>query len=271
MHTTNGVHLPRSWPPPQVPARTVFTGLLHFAFLQKYPNGALALAAQSRIDDYAKTKLIVQGGGADGRDAAISIQPYRAGQIFTTRSIFSKNGETSTLIQKWRVLGCTAEGCDVESVVPGNPYTKRRVLRASPSGATLSTTEEYVDESKKGLTNTFDPPGMSVPLGLLQVGQRWKIASKTNSATSHTVSGGYGRIISREPVTVEAGTFDTFRMESTVEMKVIVSTNGTASESNRTVKRTAWISPTVPQPVKQLLDLGDGMVTTIEMVNYNDH
>lgn len=235
-----------------------------YAFLQKHPDSALTLSAQGKIDDLARTKLIVQGGGADGGNALLSLQPYKKGQRWSMTSTLSSGGRiTRRNSSEVKVADCDTAGCTVEESLSAENGTHKFIERYSPSGGLLSR-----DSSIKGASHVNDAPVYLVPPGLLQIGQRWKSVTitKNNHGLLFVVSR-EGRVVSREPITTSAGTFDTFKIEVTRHGK------GGGYETSQSL--TYWMTPALPVAVRYIerQDIagapnGFFIETTNELVQY---
>ena len=249
-----------------------------YAFLQKYPNSALTLAAQGKIDDLAKTKIIVQGGGADGGNAPLTIYPYKVGQRWTNRVTSVSGDFTAHSEGKLKVTDCDNTGCAVEQIMdfPAQKYQSWMKSRYSPSGGNISEESGSVGgTSEQNIIIVLDAPVYLVPPGLLQVGQRWKSATvaeiKNASISGSTVTTAESRILGREPITTPAGSFDTFKIEFKSQSKSIFIIGGKPTESLMEMDTTYWISPALPTAVKFtniVRSAGKTTTVTSEMIEY---
>jgi hypothetical protein len=226
-----------------------------YAFLQKYPNSALTFAAQGKIDDLAKTKIVVQGGGADGSNAPLSIHPYKNGQRWTSRVTTVVDSLTMHSESKFKVTNCDGTGCNLEQSTdfPEQKMQTWTNNRVTPSGGIISY-EMGSSLTPDKQSSILDVPVHLAPPGLLQVGQQWKSASVTESKygnmTGKTVMTQEGRVVAREPIITPAGTFDTFKVERKEREK------GTWLVASKPMETTGerdfvyWISPTISAQVK---------------------
>jgi hypothetical protein len=231
-----------------------------YAFLQKHPNSALTLAAQGKIDDLDKTNLIVQGGGADGKNAPLSIQPYRAGQNWTKRMVAVSGNTTQNSESKSKVTDCDSTGCDVELTMPTpkDGITFWMKQRYSPSGGYLSVKSGMSNRVSNEQPTVIDPPLYLVPPGLLQIGQRWNSTTVISQGVNTTES----RVVARERVTTPAGTFDSFRVEAKTQTKITLMNNGQANESFSERESVYWVSPAIPTEIKHTFTIRMGGVIT---------
>lgn len=239
----------------------------YYAFIQKHPNSALTLSAQGKIEDLAKTKLLVQGGGADGQSMPLSLQPFRTGQKWATRV----SGATINKESLHKVIGCDDSGCHVEQLMTFDTIQSRMVMHHSPSGGLLSLSIMSSSAPKPLSTIDYDPPVYLVPPGLLQIGQRWKNASvakiDANGKINTMVTAEEGKVISREILTTPAGTFDTFRLE--VKHKV----TSTYSNDEMEIDFVFWMDPKLPVPVKHTITHKNNaaMNTSSEIIQYSQN
>jgi hypothetical protein len=238
-----------------------------YSFIQKFPNGPLAHAAQGKIDELAKTSLVVQGAGADGKNMPLSLLPYRQGQNWTTimTTTMSQFNSTIKTTVKYRVTECDASGCNLEIRYPETPGLVM-IQRYNQTGGVIGST---IDLGNGQVTRQeIDPPMYSIPPGLLQVGQRWKgartssISGNTNTSTIVQID---GRIIGREAVTVTAGTFDTFKIEIGENTKTTQGIFG--PETEMLIQSSAWHDPAIPAAIKSVSKTPTSTIT-VELVQY---
>lgn len=226
-----------------------------YAFMQKYPNGSLSFAAQGRIDELNRSALVVQGGAVDGSDAPLAPIRFRPGQNWQMRTITtSSTSPAMETTSSSRVRECNADECIVEQKtrLPNAPETVMGNI-FSPAGGHLGVEWYDARTGARTMTSRLDAPQYLVPPGLLQVGQRWTIASVitvSGTVQSTATTAGEARIVAREPVTTEAGTFDTFRIQRTYRLRNAMIVDGKSVESDSAIEETHWVTPAIPYPVK---------------------
>ncbi len=247
-----------------------------YAFVQKFPNGSLSLAAQGRIDELNRSALVVQGGGADGSDVPLAPMRFRPGQHWEMRTITTSSGSPTTEgTTLSRVTRCDADECVVEEKarISNTPeFTVDFIF--SPAGGHLGI-QNYNANGTRGLVSRRDVPSYLVPPGLLQVGRNWKIGdviTSTGSGVSGTTAtAGEARVAAREPVTTEAGTFDSFRIRRTFRTHTAMVIGGKAIDSDQDIEETHWVAPAIPYPVKSQIRMrstGMDMHIVATMVRY---
>jgi TPR repeat protein len=229
-----------------------------YAFLARYPSGTISEAANARLDELVRSDLVVQGAGADGKDAPYSVARYRLGDEFEVRIV-------SSLAPSFNQTG------KVTSVKDGKVLVE---MRSQATGATPLKMLYNPQGGFIGIPDTFThtPPSYLAPSGLLQVGQSWKTGYEQEYATraltdalGKTTAVGQDRVVAREKVTVAAGTFDAFRIES--EM--------TSVSKNQNIRITSvrWVVPELPEPVKTENVMTESAFktsrTTRELVRYS--
>jgi hypothetical protein len=103
------------------------------------------------------------------------------------------------------------------------------------------------DEAWKYLPS--DGTGIQIPL---QVGKEWRYNNKaSNFGSGTTVSrAGQSKVVAQESVTTPAGSFDTFKIESTIRQ-----INSTDYTKAATVTSTMWYAPTVNRWVRKVSKL----------------
>lgn len=224
-----------------------------YAFLQKYPNGTLSLAAQGRIDELNQSVLVVQGGGADGSDVQLTPMRFQVGQNWEIRSIVnSSNSPTSEIKTRSRVTECNADECIVEQKMGIQNMPESTMDNIfSRAGGHLGVQAYDTKTGAKTSAARSDTPSYMVPPGVLQVGQRWKIGRViTTTGGSTGTMAGEARVVAREPLTTEAGTFDTFRILRTYRTHNVMVIDGKNVESDTNSEETHWITSSIPFPVK---------------------
>lgn len=226
-----------------------------YAFVQKYPNGSLSLAAQGRIDELKRSTLVVQGGGADGSDVPLTPMRFQVGQSWEIRTSIQTGGQPATeSMTRSRVSDCNAEECVIKEIsrFPGMPENTIDYI-FSPAGGNLGI-QHHDANGAKGMVSRRDVPSYLVPPGLLQVGRNWKVGeviTTSGAGTSGTtITAGEARVVTREPVTTEAGTFDAFRIQRTLRSRSTMVIAGKTVDSNSDFEETYWVTPAIPYPVK---------------------
>ncbi len=227
-----------------------------YAFLARHTSGTIAEAANARLEELLGSNLVVQGAGADGKDAPYSVARYRLGDEFEVRIVASG---ASSFNQTGKVV----------SARDGNVLVELRSAATGPqSMKMLYNTQGGFIGMPDSFTHT--PPSYLAPAGLLQVGQSWKTGYEqefTTRALSDTLgkitSVGQDRVVARERVTVAAGTFDAFRIESEA--------TSIGKTLNMKLASTRWVVPELPEPVKTENVMTEGGRTTRtsrELVRY---
>lgn len=206
-----------------------------YAFLQKYPTGTIAQAAQARLDLLSRPSIVVQGAGADGKDQAYTVPRYRPGDYFELRSTMSNAPGSVTKSENRVTAGAGGDlVVEVSTTMPGTPAPfKSKSLYDAQGG--------YKGD---GDSFSIEPPLYVAPSGVLQVGVAWKHSYATvwrkAGMPPMPPSNMLARIVSRQKITVPAGTFDTFRLEQETLA------GGPAGK----IVCTHWIAPDVPTAVK---------------------
>lgn len=247
-----------------------------YAFVQKYPNGSLSLAAQGRIDELKRSALVVQGGGADGSDAPLTPTRFQVGQNWEVRTITTSSGSPAMEgTTRSHVTACNAEECIIaeKARFPNMPETTIDYIY-SPTGGHLGI-QHYDANGAKSIVTRRDTPSYLVPPGLLQVGRQWKIGDVITSTggglSGTTVTAGEARVVAREPITTETGTFDSFRILRTFRTRSSMVVNGKAIDSDQDIEETHWVTPAIPYPVKSQIRMrsaGMAMQIAATMVRY---
>ncbi|MCJ0762458.1 caspase family protein [Variovorax terrae] len=228
-----------------------------YAFLARHPSGTIAEAANAKLDELVASHLVVQGAGADRKDLPYSIARYRLGDEFEVRIV---SGFSSSFNQTGRVTSARDGKVLVELSSPATGAQPMKMLYDTQGG--------FI-----GMPDSFThtPPAYLAPSGLLQVGQSWKTGSEQayqNKALADslgkTTSVGQDRVVAREQVTVPAGTFDAFRIES--------ESTSVSKNLNLKISATRWVVPDLPEPVKAENVVSEGLFKTTrtsrELVRY---
>jgi uncharacterized caspase-like protein len=189
-----------------------------YNFLLRFPSsGEFAESAQYQLDQLATSNVVASLG--KGQDASLG---YR-GPRFKVGDVFE------------------FQVSDVLTKVPGEKYASRvtsiegDIVKFNDGNSVLTVLGAVI----KNRFGTFDPPFGGLPVEL-QIGKKW-ISRSNNTWTDGNV---YplqqeGKIIGRETVTVPAGTFQTF---------VVQTTTYTSNGSTSVFKW--WVDPRYGSPVK---------------------
>ena len=210
-----------------------------YAFLQKYPRGTISEAAQARINLLSKPTLVVQGAGADRKDDAYTRAVFRLGDEYELMSYSTSLPKGFKLVQ--RVTKVTADEIQVTTNGEGVEIFDHAGRSHGAKG--------------EGYSLSYDPPQDFFPAGLIQVGQRWKLAYNSISSQGTQTITGESRVLARERVTVGAGTFDTFKIESITYSTI--ATNPTRCHF--------WITSDVPSFIKMNCNYPGGDNQTVEL------
>ena len=195
-----------------------------YAFLHRYPSGTISEAVLARIDLLKRPALIVQGASADRKDIPYSRAAYTLGDEY--ESMLYEDGSTSLKIVQQVT---SANGNEIRVTTNGDVVEKFDLAGRS-----------FGVESN-GFSLRYDPPQDFLPADLIQVGQSWKFgyAAIKSTSGSETVTG-ESKVISREKLTVGAGTFDTFKIESITY----------STDANGPTRCQYWISQNIPTYLK---------------------
>ncbi len=226
-----------------------------YAFLQKYPGGPIAAAANARLNLLSRPQIVVQGGGAGGQDLPYTRSYFRTGDTFETRTVNSAVPGVMTTTEK--VLAANARDeieIAVEYLMQGGHRSNQVKVYDREGG--------FV-----GMKGTFvnNPPSYMVPPGPVQPGTHWTQASQIEMQVPgaklppRTV---VGRVVGRERITVPAGTFDTFN----ITHETLFAPGGPMVS----IHCTFWMAQDIPFPLRSSCD-GKGQanyLTTTELVRY---
>ena len=218
-----------------------------YAFLERYPNGTLTEAAQGRLNILTKPSLVVQGAGPDGKDRAYFTARFKLGDEYEVRG----GTGSMSIIERYKVSQISTSEVAVEGLLeykPGSAPAKL-TLFFTPDGASLGNSAVR-----------FDLPQYPVPGGLLQVGQQWPIAYSSSGGAGNTVATGDGRVLAREKITTPAGTYDTFKVQNTLQM--------TTSGQKTDVVVNVWLTPDLPTYVRSETKMNGALINTAELVRF---
>ena len=182
-----------------------------YAFLQRYPSGGeLAELAQYRLDQLAKPKIKAALG--KGQDASLGYAGarYKVGDLYQVQM------------------------SDVLTNVPGERYTERVTAIDGDTvqinnGNAIRTVLGAAIKNPRG---TYDPPFGGTPVEF-QVGKKWSSRSIQQGIDGNPYQLQMdAKVVGRETITVPAGTFQTYVLETVVYV------------SNGSVNRTKfWVDP----------------------------
>ncbi len=210
-----------------------------YAFLQKYPSGTITEAVHARLNLLSRPSMTVQGM-ADVGEKEFSFVPatYRLGDTLSVFRSDAVRGQpyTEAVEDKYTVSQVSEREVTVQVQIRVGNSAATFELYFTPDGASLGNS-----------TSRYEPAQPYIPAGVLQPGQRWRVAyvARGGIFTRNIPVTGEGQIVARERITVPAGTFDTFRVQTTTYLS-----------SNVPTLCTSWISAKVPRPVKVECDLG---------------
>jgi uncharacterized caspase-like protein len=229
-----------------------------YDFLQRYPNGPIAEAAHARLNALSQPVITVQGAAADGSAQRYTVGRFREGDVYEQRITASgmAGAAPSTAVVRVRKVGRDRIDAAIEnSALSGDAREQPAVF--DPAGGMISLGSAR-----------FDPPQSLVPGGLLQLGLQWQAAVRTTmpALNMNSLSTLRARIVAREQVTVPAGTFDAFRIET-------VTTTALPGQPEQTITQRYWVAPDLAVPVRLVYETNVpsvGVVTTVnELVRFS--
>jgi len=207
-----------------------------YAFLQKYPSGTISEAAHARLNELAAAALPVQGAGPDGTSQPYALAKFRTGDVFETSSTSTGASGVVRRIQTVTRIEGTEVLLDSRAQMPGK--------------AAMGSAQTFVDNTQGGWIGIKDalrnnPPRYLTPGGLLQIGARWKSGAQAETWEGRSMgvppSTVTRKIVAREKITVPAGSFDAFRIETE---------NLFQSGPITATRCQFWLAPDIPLPVK---------------------
>jgi hypothetical protein len=187
-----------------------------YAFLNRYPNGAISLQAQEKVEWLARAQI--QATPAKDREAETPLSDrYRVGDVLV---IDYRDGLTNVVTKRetQRVTAIKDDRVEING------------------GAMVLTLSGGVVINEQGLR--FDPPILAQPVTDLQPGRTW------NARYDYFVNGQRNwseqqfKIVAYEEVQVPAGTFKAYRIESDLN-----------TQTGLRGKLTDWVVPSIG-PVK---------------------
>jgi hypothetical protein len=196
-----------------------------FAFLQKFPRSEMAETAQFKLDRIARPAVQPALGKGQSASLAYTGERYHVGDEYRFEI---KDSLTGLSIQRARAVVTRV----TEDVVEFN-HGNGPVL--TPLGAII-----------RNPMGSYDPPLGTAPAEFL-LGKRWEgytVRTAPNGAQARMESS--HRLVGRETITVPAGTFECWVIESTVHVTPL---DGSPATVNR-IKR--WADPRYGMPIKQV-------------------
>lgn len=186
----------------------------YYDFIDHYPDSGISELAQAVLERIERRKLVAQlQEGEAAQNPAES--RFRIGDNYTMRlSTSNQRASRDITIKVTEVNGDTARYTDV--------FGAGQIGESTIAGAVIN----------DGIS-TYDPPYVLVPGGEYQVGKRWTGRSNRAYNTGKKEWMDYSaRVVSREKITVPAGTFDCYKVEFNFQL-----------ESGVLQKSTIWVQP----------------------------
>lgn len=195
-----------------------------YSYILKHPNGAVSELAQAKLEQL-DTPKVIPFADQTGLTQPLEARRFRRGDKY--------DFVVSDLLTK---IVIDRPVYEVISVQPDSVEFNQG-YKVTPSGAIIRTIAGA----------TLDPYQQWIPSGEYQVGKRWFTRSMLipKSGLPQWVEL-HGRVVSREKVSVPAGTFDTFKMEM----------EQTAQDGSR-LNITYWGEPDWGVAVKQIREVRD--------------
>ena len=167
-----------------------------YAFLNKFPNGQISEAAQAKLDALSKTTVVAS---LAKDQVPVTAKANERFQLNDKYYIARRDGYSQAETGR-RVEAVTSQNGDVVDMNNGkSQFTVHgATLRASIGNTQLN----------------FDPPLNTLPAGDFQVGKKWQ--TRTTIALPFGFKGWIEqdlKVLEREQLKNEAGTFDTFKVE----------------------------------------------------------
>ncbi len=200
-----------------------------YAFLNTYPNASIAELAQAKLERLDRAKIVAQ---AD-----------QMGLVQKPLSPYFRQGDTYEFAIKDGYSGATISKTTAR-VTQVNQEVAEFTGQMGPGTRGTATVGGAVIEDNVG---RYDPPYPLLPSGEILVGKRW--AGQSNVVTTQgrsTTLNFSAQVVARETITVEAGTFDTFKLEF----------NFTLGTGLR-YKTISWAQPEWGLAIKMLIESGD--------------
>jgi hypothetical protein len=170
-----------------------------YAFLLKYPNGLMSEFVTAKLERLDKAKIKPQSD-KEGMAQNYFSRRYQQGERF---EFIVKDGYTNIEKGSWiyQVSTVDDEGADVSA---STSYRSPWNLRAYNDGS--------VGSDGWG---TYDPPYIAMPAGIIQVGKKWSLRSNFKESRNNLTGwvDMQGKVVAKETVQVQAGTFETFKIQ----------------------------------------------------------
>ena len=195
-----------------------------FAFLQKFPRSEMAEAAQYKLDRIAKPMVQPTLGKDQSASLAYAGDRFRVGDVYES---VLKDSLTGLPIQRGRARVTKATDDIVE-------FNNGNGLVLTPLGAHI-----------KNNYGTHDPPFGAAPAEFA-LGKTWEgytIRSEPNGLRSRLESS--NRIVGRETITVPAGTFECWVIETTIYFTPLDNRSAAVNRMK------TWMDPRYGWPIKR--------------------
>jgi hypothetical protein len=186
----------------------------HYEFIDLYPDSGISELAQAVLERLERRQVIAQvQEGEAAQNPADS--RFRMGDSYAMRLTTSNQRASRDITIKITEANSeTARYTDV--------FGTGQIGESTIAGAVIN----------DGIS-TYDPPYVLVPGGEYQVGKRWSGRSIRTYTTGKKEWMDYSaRVVSREKITVPAGTFDCYKVEFSFQL-----------ESGVLQKSTIWVQP----------------------------
>jgi Caspase domain len=167
-----------------------------YAFLLKFPNGFISEAALGKLNQLSQNKVIA---GLAKDQVVANVRSNERFQLNDKYYLVRKDGFSKAERRRW-TSSVTAINEGIVDVDGGK-------TKLTTSGAT-------VRFQAGGTQLDFDPPLNTLPAGDFQVGSKWQ--TRTTMALFLGIKGWIEqdlKVVGREKLTNEAGTFDAFKVE----------------------------------------------------------
>ncbi len=188
-----------------------------YSFLQRFPSGGnLSETAQYRLDQLTKPKIAASLGKDQDVSLAYAGPRFKVGDTYQYQL---SDVLTNLLGNKVNLLVTQIEG---------------EIVRFDDSNLVLTPLSATI----RNAIGTFEPPHAGLPVEL-QVGKKWSNQAVQKRHDGQTfLFNADSKIVARESITVTAGTFQTYAVETFFTTR------------NTTVKRKVWIDPRYGLPIK---------------------
>lgn len=206
-----------------------------YAFLQKYPNGNIAEVVQAKIELLAAAQIETQPDQS-GMTQSPGARRFRQGDTY---ELVFKDGYTGAV--KFKSTARVTKVTDDIAEYTGQFGANTRGL-STVAGAVLA------DNGGQ-----YDPPYPLIPGGDYVVGKHWAGHTSAISGQGRKFTLDFdAKVVAKEKITVEAGTFETYKLEF----------NFIPSTGSR-YKTTSWVLPDWGLAVKMKVEIKDGVTPTV--------